>query len=34
MKVPPPGLGADLEHREVGGLGIYLTKKVMDSVTY
>jgi anti-sigma regulatory factor (Ser/Thr protein kinase) len=33
-RVPPPDLEADLEHRKTGGLGIYLAKKVMDSVTY
>lgn len=33
-RVPPPDLGADLEHRTPGGLGIYLAQKVMDVVTY
>ncbi len=33
-KVPPPDLSPDLEHRKVGGLGIYFAKKVMDTVTY
>jgi anti-sigma regulatory factor (Ser/Thr protein kinase) len=33
-RIPPPDLGSDLEHRKVGGLGVYLAKKVMDSVIY
>ncbi len=33
-KFPPPDVSADLEHREIGGLGIYLMRKVMDTVTY
>ena len=32
--IPPPDLSTDLEHRKIGGLGIYFAKKVMDSVTY
>jgi anti-sigma B factor antagonist/serine/threonine-protein kinase RsbW len=32
--IPSPDLGSDLEHRKVGGLGVYLAKKVMDSVIY
>jgi serine/threonine-protein kinase RsbW len=33
-RVLPPDLDADLEHRRPGGLGIYLAKQVMDSITY
>jgi anti-sigma regulatory factor (Ser/Thr protein kinase) len=33
-KYPPPDLSTDLEHREIGGLGIYFIGKVMDTVTY
>jgi anti-sigma regulatory factor (Ser/Thr protein kinase) len=32
--VPPPDLEADLDHRGVGGLGIYLMRKLMDDVSY
>jgi serine/threonine-protein kinase RsbW len=32
--VPPPDLNPDLEQRKVGGLGIYIIKKLMDSVSY
>ncbi|MFC1925409.1 ATP-binding protein [Chloroflexota bacterium] len=33
-KVPPPDLESDLEHRRIGGLGIYFLKTLMDEVTY
>ena len=29
-----PDITADAEHRDIGGLGIYMTKTVMDSVSY
>jgi serine/threonine-protein kinase RsbW len=32
--VPPPDLEADLEQRRVGGLGMYLMRKLMDEVGY
>lgn len=32
--VPPPDLETDLNHREIGGLGIYLMKRLMDDVNY
>jgi serine/threonine-protein kinase RsbW len=32
--VPLPDIGADLEHRKIGGLGIYMMRKMMDSVDY
>lgn len=32
--VPPPDLEADLNHRRVGGLGMYLMRKLMDEVSY
>ena len=32
--VPPPDLEADLDKRRIGGLGIYLMKKLMDDVSY
>lgn len=31
---PDPDINAPLEERSIGGLGIYLCKKLMDSVTY
>jgi serine/threonine-protein kinase RsbW len=34
LQKPPPDLGASLEDREVGGLGVYLVRQMMDSVTY
>jgi serine/threonine-protein kinase RsbW len=34
MKIMVPYLSPDLEHRKIGGLGIYFAKKVMDTVTY
>jgi len=33
-RAPAPDLGRDLEHRQVGGLGIYLAKQVMGSIHY
>ena len=32
--VPPPDVDADLENRRVGGLGIFMMKKMMDVVSY
>jgi anti-sigma regulatory factor (Ser/Thr protein kinase) len=32
--VPPPDLEADLNERKIGGLGMYLMRKVMDEVSY
>lgn len=32
--VPPPNLNADLAERQIGGLGIYLMRKLMDEVHY
>ena len=32
--VPLPDVDADLENRKVGGLGIYMMKKMMDEVKY
>jgi anti-sigma regulatory factor (Ser/Thr protein kinase) len=34
LQRPPPDLNASLEDREVGGLGIYLARQMMDSVAY
>lgn len=34
LQQPPPDLNASLEDREVGGLGVYLVRQMMDSVTY
>lgn len=33
-EVQLPDTGADLESRQIGGLGIYLVRKVMDEVTF
>jgi anti-sigma regulatory factor (Ser/Thr protein kinase) len=32
--VPDPQIGGDLDDRPVGGLGIYLVKKLMDDIDY
>jgi anti-sigma regulatory factor (Ser/Thr protein kinase) len=32
--VPPPDLGTALDKRKVGGLGIYLMRKLMDEISY
>ena len=32
--VPPPDLDGDLDKRKIGGLGIYLMRKLMDDVSY
>jgi len=32
--VPTPDLKADLDKRKIGGLGIYLMRKLMDEVSY
>lgn len=32
--IPLPDVGASLENRKIGGLGIYMMKKMMDRVTY
>jgi anti-sigma regulatory factor (Ser/Thr protein kinase) len=32
--VPQPDVDADLENRKIGGLGIYIMKKMMDEVKY
>jgi serine/threonine-protein kinase RsbW len=32
--VPAPDLEADLNKRKIGGLGIYLMKKLMDDISY
>ena len=32
--VPSPGLNAPLENREIGGLGMYFIRKLMDEVSY
>ena len=34
LQAPEPDLGAPLEKRNVGGLGIYLVRKTMDGVAY
>ncbi len=34
LKKPDPDINLSAEEREIGGLGIFITKKTMDSVTY
>ena len=34
LKKPDPDITLSAEEREIGGLGIFITKKTMDSVAY
>ena len=34
LKKPDPDITLSAEDREIGGLGIFITRKMMDSVTY
>ena len=34
LKKPDPDITLSAEEREIGGLGIFITKKTMNSVTY
>jgi anti-sigma regulatory factor (Ser/Thr protein kinase) len=34
LSIPEPDLDSDIEERRVGGLGIYLVRQVMDSISY
>ena len=34
LDAPKPDLGADIEARPIGGLGVYLVRSVMDEVEY
>ena len=34
LKKPDPDITLSAEDREIGGLGIFITKKTMDTVTY
>ncbi len=34
LSVPEPDVSADLEERQIGGLGIFLIRRVMDEVSY
>lgn len=34
LQKPPPDFESSLEDRPVGGLGVYLVRQMMDSVTY
>ncbi len=34
LQAPAPDVGASLQDRAIGGLGIYLVRKTMDGVTY
>ena len=34
LSLPPPDLDLGLEERQVGGLGVYLVRTMMDSVSY
>lgn len=34
LSIPPPDLSADIRERQIGGLGVFLIRKVTDSVAY
>lgn len=34
LKREPPDLGLDVEEREIGGLGVYLTRLMVDAISY
>jgi anti-sigma regulatory factor (Ser/Thr protein kinase) len=34
LQVAPPDLDADIEDRAIGGLGVFLVREMMDSVSY
>ena len=34
LQAPAPDIGASLQDRAMGGLGIYLVRKTMDTVAY
>ena len=34
LSLPPPNLSDDIDERQVGGLGIFLIKEMMDEVEY
>jgi len=34
LQLPAPDLDADIDDRPIGGLGIFLVRELMDSVTY
>ena len=34
LKKPDPDITLSAEDREIGGLGIFITKKTMDTVSY
>lgn len=34
LETPPPGLDKPAAEREIGGLGVFLVKKLMDQVSY
>lgn len=34
LSLPEPDLASDIEDRKIGGLGIFLSRKIMDKMTY
>ena len=34
LSLPEPDIGASIEDRTIGGLGIYMMRNIMDEVTY
>jgi serine/threonine-protein kinase RsbW len=34
LSLPEPDLGGDIDDRKIGGLGIYLVRQVMDTISY
>ena len=34
LELPEPDIGADLSQRKIGGLGVFLVRKLMDEIEY
>jgi serine/threonine-protein kinase RsbW len=34
LSIPEPALGGDIDEREIGGLGVFLVRQVMDTLSY
>ncbi len=34
LSIPEPDLGGDIDKRRIGGLGIYLLRRIMDGISY
>jgi serine/threonine-protein kinase RsbW len=34
LSIPEPAIGGDIDEREIGGLGVFLVRRVMDGISY